>query len=144
MINGAIKSINNFNITLPNWGILGDLAGKSFSPNIPEIPALATGGNVLDNGAYLAGENGPELITNTPGATVLRTDRTQRLLSSFRTNKSKQTEIQSNDSFSYNPTFIIQGNADKDTIESANKMGLAEFEKLYKKMKENNKRVQFA
>ena len=144
MINGAIKSINNFNITLPNWGFLGDLAGKSFSPSIPEIPYLATGGNVLDRGAYIAGENGPELITNTPGATVLRADRTQQLLSSFKNTKRGNTEVQNDSSFAYNPTFIIQGNADKETIESANKMGLAEFERLYNKMKEKNKRVQFA
>ena len=49
---------------------------KEFRINILLIPSTAKGGNVLDRGAYIAGEKGPELITNTPGATVVSASKT--------------------------------------------------------------------
>lgn len=60
MINAVINGINSISITLPDWGILGDLAGKSFGINIPNIPMLATGG--FTTGASIAGEAGVEAV----------------------------------------------------------------------------------
>lgn len=39
-LNFVIRGLNKIQITLPNWGILGDLAGKSFGVNIGEIGYL--------------------------------------------------------------------------------------------------------
>lgn len=139
MINKALGAINSLSITLPNWGFLGDLAGKTFSPNIPLIPELKTGGNVLDDGAYIAGESGPELIMNTPGATVVRNSKTQDILSNLRRAKSEESE-----KIVYSPTFIIQGNANKKDLQEASKMGLSEFEKLYIKLMNKKKRLKYA
>lgn len=60
LINAVINGINSISITLPDWGILGDLAGKSFGINIPNIPMLATGG--FTDGASIAGEAGTEAV----------------------------------------------------------------------------------
>lgn len=139
LMNQVINGINSLSVTLPDWGFLGDLAGKTFSPNLPNIPELATGGKVLDNGAYLAGEKGPELITNTPGATVIRNSKTQDILSNLRGTKSEESE-----KIIYNPTFIIQGNADKKELQEVSNMGLTEFEKLYDKLLAKRNRLKYA
>nr|WP_235674889.1 tape measure protein [Bacillus mycoides] len=57
MINGVIKGINS--ISVPDW-VPG---GGGASANIPTIPMLATGGHVLGDGSFIAGEAGPELFT---------------------------------------------------------------------------------
>ncbi|PER85875.1 tape measure protein [Bacillus thuringiensis] len=57
MINGLIEGINS--IEMPDWV---PFAGGS-KPNIPTIPMLATGGHVLGDGSFIAGEAGPELFT---------------------------------------------------------------------------------
>ena len=43
-INWIIDKVNNIGITLPDWGILGSLAGQSFGVHIDPIPTLAKGG----------------------------------------------------------------------------------------------------
>ncbi|MGI0533072.1 tape measure protein [Bacillus pfraonensis] len=57
MINAMIKGINS--VSVPDWvpGIGGS------SANISTIPMLATGGHVLGDGQFIAGEAGPELFT---------------------------------------------------------------------------------
>lgn len=57
MLNGLIEGINS--IEMPDWV---PFAGGS-KPNIPRIPMLATGGHVLGDGSFIAGEAGPELFT---------------------------------------------------------------------------------
>ena len=44
MLNWFIDKINNISVSLPNWGILGDFAGKEIGFNIAKIPMLAEGG----------------------------------------------------------------------------------------------------
>lgn len=39
-LNFVIRGLNKIQITLPNWGILGDLAGKTFGVNISEIGGI--------------------------------------------------------------------------------------------------------
>ncbi|PFF00488.1 tape measure protein [Bacillus thuringiensis] len=57
MINGLIEGIND--IEMPDW--VPFVGGRK--PNIPTIPMLATGGHVLGDGSFIAGEAGPELFT---------------------------------------------------------------------------------
>ncbi|OJD66205.1 tape measure protein [Bacillus sp. N35-10-4] len=57
MINSLIEGINS--IDMPDWvPFVG--GGKT---HIPTIPMLATGGHVLGDGSFIAGEAGPELFT---------------------------------------------------------------------------------
>ncbi|KXY76023.1 tape measure protein [Bacillus cereus] len=57
MLNGLIEGIND--IEMPDWV---PFVGGS-KPSIPRIPMLATGGHVLGDGSFIAGEAGPELFT---------------------------------------------------------------------------------
>ncbi len=59
-INGAIGAINGIDVTVPDWVPI--VGGKEFSLNIPEIPALATGGIVDEPTLALIGEAGPEAV----------------------------------------------------------------------------------
>ncbi len=56
-INGFIRGVNK--VKIPDW--VPAVGGKGI--NIPQIPKLATGGNVFGDGSFIAGEAGPELFT---------------------------------------------------------------------------------
>ncbi|PFJ15350.1 DUF2207 domain-containing protein [Bacillus cereus] len=62
-INGIIRIINKFidGFNTPAE-LLNEIPGVS-APTIPHIPMLATGGHVLGDGQFIAGEKGPELFT---------------------------------------------------------------------------------
>ncbi|WP_445449002.1 phage tail tape measure protein [Enterococcus faecalis] len=62
LLNAFLKGLNN--IKLPKW--VPGIGGKGF--NIHPIPLLAKGGSFI-NGAAIAGEAGPELITARNGVT---------------------------------------------------------------------------
>ncbi|MBG9537714.1 phage tail protein [Bacillus thuringiensis] len=62
-INGIIRIINKFidGFNTPAE-LLNNIPGVS-APTIPHVPMLATGGHVLGDGQFIAGEKGPELFT---------------------------------------------------------------------------------
>lgn len=62
-VNGVIKGLNK--IKLPDW--VPAIGGKGI--NIPTIPMLAKGSNSSPD-TFIAGEEGPELITGAPGRKV--------------------------------------------------------------------------
>lgn len=70
--NGMIRGLNRFRISIPDW--VPGLGGKSFSINIPTIPALAKGGNIERSGRVLVGEAGPEILDLPRGARVTPLD----------------------------------------------------------------------
>jgi phage-related protein len=72
-VNTLIRGLNKLKI--PDWVPL--VGGKSLS--IPEIPMLAKGSHNTPRN-FIAGENGPELITNAPGRTVYTAKQTQTIL----------------------------------------------------------------
>jgi len=62
-INGIINMINVF---IDGFNTPADLLNKIpgvDAPKIPHVPMLATGGHVLGDGQFIAGEAGPELFT---------------------------------------------------------------------------------
>lgn len=73
-INGVIGVLNGLNIDVPDW--VTKLTGvSSFGFNIPnvsapQIPYLAKGGKVLEEGSAITGEAGAELINLPKGARV--------------------------------------------------------------------------
>lgn len=68
IINGAIAGINKLAINIPDWVPL--VGGKRLGFSIPEIPLLASGGQLLSGMAIVA-EAGPELISQQGGRTVV-------------------------------------------------------------------------
>ena len=68
VINGALGGINKLAIDIPDWVPL--VGGKRLGFNIPKIPMLATGGQLLSGMAIVA-EAGPELIQQQGGRTVV-------------------------------------------------------------------------
>lgn len=73
LVNGMIKSLNNLKFSFPDW--VPGMGGKEFSLHIPQIPMLAKGGNILDSGSVMVGENGPEILSNVKGAKVTPLDK---------------------------------------------------------------------
>lgn len=59
-VNGLINGFNSIGFDLPSW--LGGGSWHPSIPNIPEIPLLAGGGELVQGSAIVA-ENGPELLT---------------------------------------------------------------------------------
>ena len=73
-VNGVIRALNRFSIKVPNW--ITKLTGISqFGFNLaevsaPQIPLLATGGDVAQEGSAVVGEQGAELLQLPRGARV--------------------------------------------------------------------------
>lgn len=66
LLNGAIAGINKISVNVPDW--IPGIGGKTFGFNIPLIPMLAKGGELLSGMAVVA-EAGPELLSNSGGVT---------------------------------------------------------------------------
>ena len=73
IINGAIAGLNS--IKIPDW--VPVVGGKGV--NIPQLPTFARGTTNTPS-TFIAGEKGPELITNAPGMTVYTAERTRQIL----------------------------------------------------------------
>ena len=74
LINGFFGSLS---IQIPNWIPEKFGGGKTFS--LPQIPNFEKGTNNTPD-TFIAGEQGPELITNAPNRKVYTADETQDLL----------------------------------------------------------------
>ncbi|AYN55887.1 tape measure protein [Microbacterium phage Coltrane] len=68
LINGAIRALNGFKVTIPDW--VPGIGGQTWGLSIPTIPMLATGGTITGSGYAIVGENGPELLKLPKGAQV--------------------------------------------------------------------------
>ena len=76
-VNVIIRGLNSLKV--PDW--VPGIGGKGI--NIPEIPQLAKGSkNTPDT--FIAGEAGPELITNAPGRTVYTAQQTKDIFNAQR------------------------------------------------------------
>lgn len=69
-VNVVIRGLNSLKV--PDW--VPGIGGKGI--NIPEIPQLAKGSKNTPQ-TFIAGEKGPELITNAPGRTVFTAQQTK-------------------------------------------------------------------
>lgn len=67
LVNSAIRGLNGLSVTIPDWVPI--VGGQKWGLSIPTVPMLARGSNNAPD-AFIAGENGPELITGARGATV--------------------------------------------------------------------------
>ncbi len=76
-INGMIGRINEISVTIPDW--VPEYGGRTIGFNIPKIPKLATGGDILQAGAAIVGERGPEIVHLPQGAKVQPLDTRQEI-----------------------------------------------------------------
>lgn len=82
-INKMINALNRIKIKVPsiNIPLVGKLGGFTIGlPNIPTIPKLAQGGEILSAGSAIVGEAGPELIQLPKGARVIPLDRPENTI----------------------------------------------------------------
>lgn len=77
-VNGVISGLNKLKV--PDW--VPGIGGKGI--NIPLIPGFAKGTSSTPD-TFIAGEDGPELITNAPGRTVFTADQTRNILAAQNT-----------------------------------------------------------
>lgn len=79
-LNWIIDKLNNFSISVPNWEIFGDMAGKTFGFNIqkfehwkiPDFSGFAQGGFLDNKQIFEAGEGGKyEMIGNYKGKSTV-------------------------------------------------------------------------
>lgn len=80
VINGIISAVNLVisglnKLKIPDW--VPGIGGEGF--HMEPIPMLAKGSNNTPD-TFIAGEKGPELITNAPGRTVFTADQTRNIL----------------------------------------------------------------
>lgn len=67
LVNSVIDRLNGISVKIPDW--VPVVGGQMFGLTLPRVPLLATGSNDAPD-AFIAGEQGPELITGARGATV--------------------------------------------------------------------------
>ena len=76
VINTVISGLNKLKV--PDW--VPEIGGKGI--NIPKIPEFAKGTNRTPS-TFIAGENGPELITNAPGRKVFTAAQTGQIFNNM-------------------------------------------------------------
>jgi len=67
-INSMIRGMNRLKWDVPDWVPI--IGGKSWGISIPLIPYLAKGGDILQSGWAMVGEQGPEMVHLPRGAQV--------------------------------------------------------------------------
>lgn len=72
-INGVIGGLNKIKIEIPDW--VPEWGGKTFGFNIPKLPKLAEGGDIVGAGSVMVGEEGPEILSLPKGARVTPLDK---------------------------------------------------------------------
>ena len=105
--------------------------GQSFGiniPNIPTIPMFAKGTMSTPKGAFIAGENGPELISGAPGRRVFTNAQTKGILSN--SNKDNYQLV-------YNPQITVKGGDVSESklaqiLEAERRKWMAEVKAMFK------------
>jgi hypothetical protein len=69
MINWVISKWNNFSIGMGPKRVWGHTVFPGFRLDTPDIPLLATGGDIMPGGVAIVGDQGPELARNEGGKT---------------------------------------------------------------------------
>lgn len=77
LVNSAIRGLNSLSVTIPDW--VPVVGGQTWGLSIPRIPMLARG-SANAPGAFIAGEQGPELIVGAGGARVYPANETRNKL----------------------------------------------------------------
>lgn len=136
-INTVIESINKLSITIPDWAPGG---GGTLGFNIPTIPQLAAGGIATRATLAEIGEGGePEAVMPLSKlAQLLKQVAGLDLDGGGNPGGGDPQVIQ------FAPVFNFYGPVSREQAEEAGRLSFAEFMKLYKRMKAEEKRKKFA
>ncbi|MBQ0067559.1 MAG: phage tail tape measure protein [Phascolarctobacterium sp.] len=165
-VNGVISGLNQLKV--PDW--VPGIGGKGI--NIPLIPGFAKG-TLSTPDTFIAGENGPELITNAPGRTVFTADQTRNIMAAqnmaataptvaagqataAQTVNTTAPEVTpgagsgnggtNNFTINNNPTIVIEGDKPEDLdakLEENNQRLLREMEDLMDQKKDKEERQRY-
>ncbi len=137
-VNSVIGAINNCGFTIPDW--VPVLGGKSFSINLPTIPMLAAGGIAMAPTLAMIGEGGePEAVMPLSKLAALLDEWTKP-----KPQGGGGPEDGDGDRIVWSPVFNFYGNTTKEEAVEAARMSFAEFKKMYKQMKAEERRKKFA
>ena len=129
VINMVLSKINEMKISIPDW--VPGVGGKTLGFNIPQIPMLATGGIAM------VGEGGePEA--------VLPLSKLAQLLDDW-DKKPKPGSAGGGESIVFSPVFNFYGGTpSREEAMEAGRVSFAEFKRLYRRMKDEERRKQFS
>lgn len=138
-INWVISKINSISVTIPDW--VPGVGGTTLGFNIPTIPALAAGGVATAPTLAMIGEGGePEA--------VMPLSKLAELLDEWTKPKPQGggggQEDAGGDHIVWSPVFNFYGNTTKEEAVAAVRMSFAEFKKMYKQMKAEERRKSFS
>lgn len=136
-INWVIEKINGVSIDIPDW--VPGLGGTHFGLSIPTIPALAAGGIATTPTLAMIGE-GEE-----PEA-VLPLSKLAEMLGDGRGNGGGDdfNSFDQSETITFAPVFNFYGPVTKEDAEEAGRISFAEFKRLYRQMKAEERRKSFA
>lgn len=138
-INWVISKINSISVTIPDW--VPGVGGTTLGFNIPTIQALAAGGVATAPTLAMIGEGGePEA--------VMPLSKLAELLDEWTKPKPQGggggQEDAGGDHIVWSPVFNFYGNTTKEEAVAAARMSFAEFKKMYKQMKAEERRKSFS
>lgn len=137
-INWVLEKINSISVTIPDW--VPGVGGKTLGFNIPTIPALAAGGIATAPTLAQIGEGGePEAVLPLSKLAALLDEWTKpKPTPGGGTGGGGETVI-------FSPVFNFYGGTpSREEAEEAGRISFAEFKKLYRQMKAEEKRKQFS
>lgn len=125
-LNKIPEALNKLNFTVPDW--VPGLGGKSMGFNLPMIPQFYNGSTGYNTpNSFIAGERGPELVTNASGYKVFKSGKTKSLLGGSNDNPSDTEKI----IYQFSPVIHVNGGG--DSVEEKIQKALQEAYKLWKK-----------
>lgn len=135
VINMVLSKINEMKISIPDW--VPGVGGKTLGFNIPQIPMLATGGIATAPTLAMVGEGGePEA--------VLPLSKLAQLLDDWE-KKPKPGSAGGGESIVFSPVFNFYGGTpSREEAMEAGRVSFAEFKRLYRRMKDEERRKQFS
>lgn len=135
VINMVLSKINEMKISIPDW--VPGVGGKTLGFNIPQIPMLATGGIATAPTLAMVGEGGePEA--------VLPLSKLAQLLDDW-DKKPKPSSAGGGESIVFSPVFNFYGGTPlREEAMEAGRVSFAEFKRLYRRMKDEERRKQFS
>lgn len=137
-INWVLEKINSISVTIPDW--VPGVGGKTPGFNIPTIPALAAGGIATAPTLAQIGEGGePEAVLPLSELAALLDEWTKpKPTPGGGTGGGGETVV-------FSPVFNFYGGTpSREEAEEAGRISFAEFKKLYRQMKAEEKRKQFS
>lgn len=151
-INFMIGAINKLKVTIPDWVPL--IGGQTIGFEIPEIPMLANGGIATAPTLAMVGEGKEKeailplskldnMLTQQPAQqaiTVVNFAPMMDLMAKF---LQSTAQVQQGYNVTFAPVITIEGNADKDAVESALNEEYERFEAFMKKFMLEQKRKNF-